>query len=398
MRTVSFLLSLLLIFTIPWENAFAVGGVNVLTRGIGMLMAAGWLVSTLKAGFRKPHPFHVVMFVFILWNIASFYWSVQGDDTVQRIKTYVQVGILAWILWDLYTTPKALKAGLQAYVLGAYVSIGSTIFNYLKGETYNYLRYSATGFNPNDLGLILALGIPVAWYLTVSKTNGRKAQALRLVNFAYVPAAILAILLTASRGSLIAALPALLFLVGSLTRLKLYQRVLLFAALTGSLFALLPLVPQSSFQRLGTTGTSIAEADLNSRVDIWREGIGVSSEHPIVGIGSGAYRAAVESGHVAHNSFLSVLVEVGMIGFVLFAAISAIAVYEAMHQPRRDSIFWFTVLLVWALGVSVHSWEHQKTTWLFLSLVVISAGAFRRQRLRRGSVRKRRPVESKSAI
>jgi O-antigen ligase len=398
MRTVSFLLSLVLIFAIPWENAIAVGGVNVLTRGIGMLIAAVWLVSAPKVGFRKPHPFHMVMFLFILWNIASFYWSFDGGHTVQNIKTYIQVGIMTWILWDLYTTPKALKAGLQAYVLGAYVSIGSTIFNYLTGVEYRHLRYSATGFNMNDLGFIVALGIPLAWHLAVSKSNGGKAQALRLVNFAYIPTAILAILLTASRGSLIAALPAFLFLVGSLTRLKLYQRVLLFVALTGSLFALLPLVPQSSFQRLGTTGTSITEADLHGRIDIWREGIGVFLEHPIVGIGSGAFRTAVESGKVAHNSFLSVLVEVGMIGFVLFAAILAIVVYEAMHQPRWDSIFLLTVLLVWVLGVSVHTWEQEKTTWLFLSLVVISASAFRGQTLRRSSSRKRRPIESNSAI
>jgi len=126
-------------------------------------------------------------------------------------------------------------------------------------------------------------------------------------------------------------------------------------------------------------GTSIAEADLHGRVDIWREGIAVLSQHPIVGIGSGAFHTAVESGNVAHNAFISVLVEVGVIGFVLFAAILAIAVYAAMHQPRWDSILWLTVLLVWALGVSVHSWEQKKVTWLFLSLVVISASMFSRQ-------------------
>ena len=138
MRTVSFLLSLAMIFAIPWENTIAVNGVSVLTKGIGMLMAAAWLVSTSKAGLRKPHQFHVVMFLFIDWNIASFFWSIQADNTAQNIMTYIQLGILSWILWDLYTTPKALRAGLQAYVLGAYVSIGSVIFNYLKGANYKH--------------------------------------------------------------------------------------------------------------------------------------------------------------------------------------------------------------------------------------------------------------------
>ena len=380
MRNFSFLLSLVLIFAMPWENIIAVGGISVLTISTGIIMAAVWLVSAPKVGFRKLRPFHMVVFLFILWNAASFFWSVEVDNTVLRIKTYVQVGIMIWILWDLYTTPKALKAGLQAYVLGAYVSIGSTIFNYLKGIEYKGLRYSATGFNANDLGLILALGIPVAWYLAVSKGNGEKAGALRFINFAYVPVAILAILLTASRGSLIAVFPTFLFLVWSLTRFKVYQRVLLLVALMGALFMVMPIVPQSSFQRLGTMGASIAEADLHGRVDIWGAGIRALSEHPVLGIGSGTFRTGVESGKVAHNSFISVLVEVGMIGFVLFAAILAFAVYEAMHQQRWDSIFWLTVLLVWALGLSVHTWEQEKITWLFLGLAVISANILTKQK------------------
>ena len=199
-------------------------------------------------------------------------------------------------------------------------------------------------------------------------------RRLRLVNYGYVPAAILAILLTASRGSLVATLPAFLFMLASLTQLKFHLRVLLFVALVGTLFGLQSLVPPSSLQRLSTTGTSIATGDLHGRVDIWRQGITVFTQHPLFGVGSGAFRAATERGSAPHNSYLSVLVDVGIVGFVLLAIVVAIAVYAVMHQPKWTSRFWLTVLLVLATGTLACNWETKKATWLFLGLAAVTAG------------------------
>ena len=375
MRTIAYWLSLVLIFLIPWENMISLGG-NETTwaKALGLLVGTVWVFTVVVTGkFRKPRPFHVAIYLFLLWNVISVFWSVDVDLTLVRLQTYFQLAVLVFILWDLYTTPAALQAGLQAYVLGAYVAIGSTVANYLAGVQESSLRYAATGFNANDLGLTLALGIPVAWHLAVSESNGKMAQALRLLNYAYLPAAVLAILLTGSRGALIAALPALFFVVGSLPRLKLFQRLLIFAALVGALLTLQSLVPQPSLDRLATTGTQIAAADLGGRVEIWSDGIAVFLDHPLLGVGTGAFRVAIESGKAAHNSYLAVLVGAGLIGFVLFAIILVMVVNQAMRQPKWASRLWLTILLVLALGNFVHNWELEKPNWLFLSLVIVSA-------------------------
>lgn len=77
-------------------------------------------------------------------------------------------------------------------------------------------------------------------------------------------------------------------------------------------------------------------------------------------------------GKVAHSSFLSVLVEVGLIGFALFGITLTIAVIQGLGQPKWDSGFWLSVLLVWGLGV-FFAWEPRKQKGLFLSLVIVSA-------------------------
>jgi O-antigen ligase len=376
MRTLAFWLSLAMIFAIPWEYMASIGGLGLrIPKMTGLLLASFWVITVIVTGeFRRPHVFHVAAFLFGLWNATSIFWSIDTEETANLALTYAQLVALVFILWDLYTSPEDLRAGLQVYVLGAYLSIVSTFINYLAGRTYSSGRTSATGFNPNNLGLTLALGIPVAWHLATSTTGKRFWRWVRWGNYLYIPAATLAILLSASRGSLVAAVPALVFTCGSLVRFKALVRVLILAALVSTLFALRPFIPGSAIQRLATTGVSVAQGDIGGRARIWQEGLAVFAERPILGVGSGAFRGAVESNRVAHNSFLSILTELGLVGFVLFAVILGIAAYQAVLQPRWDAIFWLAVLAVWALGLSVHTWEDRKPTWLFLGLVVVAAG------------------------
>lgn len=376
MRTVAFWLSLILIFTIPWELIIKFPGIGTVTRGIGIFVAGFWVLTVVASGeFRKPHLLHLAIFLFVLWNLVSSFWSVNISDTVINLQRLVQLAILSLILWDLYTTPKYLRIGLQAYIFGAYVSIADTINNFLSGNPSNQMgnRFGATGFNVNDLSLILAVGIPVAWYLASSQSYGKKGYILKVVNYCYIPAAFFSILLTASRGGLIATFPAFLYIILSFDQFKLSSRILILILLTSSMFAVLEFVPQASFDRLSTAATSISTGDLSGRGHIWLEGIQVFVDHPIIGVGSRGFRHAIESGRPPHNTFLSVLVDLGIIGFVLFAFTLAITVFHAIQQSKRESRLWLTILLILAVGFMIHNAEQKKIVWLFLTLIVVTA-------------------------
>ncbi len=379
MRNITYWLSLILIFVIPWENMIFVAGLGTISRVIGILVAVFWLETVLVTGeFRKPRAFHIAVGLFMLFNALSFFWTIDPDLTINRLKTYLQFFFLVFILWDLYRTPAALRAALQAYVLGAYVSIGSLIINRMAGIEAGYQRYTAAGFNANDVGMLLALGLPVAWYLAIFSEPSRKTQPLMWINFVYVPVAMAAILLTAGRGTLIATAPAMLFILGTVNRCPPLVRIIFVTALVAwCAFALPALVPESSYDRLGTTFSSIDEGDMGGRGKIWQEGLAIYGTHPVLGVGSGAYKAAaVDTNKVAHNVWLSILVELGLIGVLLFAVILAIVAKNIASQPRPISILWLTVFMVWGIGALVHPALQRKQTWLFLNLVVISASVF----------------------
>ena len=377
-RTIALAFSLVFIFMTPWQGVVNLPGIGTAAKFAGLAVAAVWVAAVVIQGqFRKPAPFHIAVYLFLLWNMVSTFWSADTSRTVFHLITWAQLFGLVLIIWDLYTSRAALLAGLQAYILGAFVAVGSAVANFLAGNAFYtpYQRFSSSNeATPDGFGFILALGIPVAWYLASSISTNKVGYFFKLLNYAYIPAAFVGIALSGTRTALIAAIPGMVFGITTLSRVRRPARVLLILLFVAFLFVFLPYVETlSSFQRLGTTIDEITAGDLTGRTAIWRDGFASFAARPIFGVGSNMYRSINSVGKLAHNSFLSVLVEVGLVGFVLFMSILTIAFIQAWIQPKWDRRFWFTMLVVWTIGASTLTWEHRKTTWIFLSLLVASA-------------------------
>jgi hypothetical protein len=170
MRTIALTLSLVLVFMIPWEGvikvpALGTEGSSSAARFMGLAVGTFWVATVVMTRrFRRPRPFHVMVFLFVLWNVLSVLWSGDPNSTIDHVVTWGQSLGMVFILWDLYTTRAALLAGLQAYILGAYVALGGAVASYFAGNTaYKYQRFTPGGdVNPDGFAFIVALGIPVA--------------------------------------------------------------------------------------------------------------------------------------------------------------------------------------------------------------------------------------------
>ena len=373
MRKITYWLAVILIFIVPWEDSLSVSTLGSLARVMGLVVAVFWVATILLEGrFRKPHLFHVLVLLFFLWNFVSLFWSLDIESTIQRIKTYSQIFLLMLIFWEVFQKPDNLMAGLQAYIYGAYVLIASTIYNYINGNVAVAYegRYSATGVNAVDLTMILMMGLPIAMQLFFAAGQENKGRILKLINLAYIPSSIFAIILTGSRTSLIAIIPFGIYLFAT-QQIKFDRKILVFGILLISLLALLPFIPQTVITRLGTVGASIEAGDLGGRGDLWREGIAAFAQHPILGVGGGAINYAI--GAAVHNTFISVATETGLIGFVLFLSILGLVVYKVSRLPRRTSELWLAIFMTWAIGVLSLSWEFRKVTWIILSFAIIES-------------------------
>ncbi len=367
----------LFVFTIPWEKTVWVPGLGTASRAIGIAAFGAAVAGAFRnrKSLRQPNLALVLAALFVAWSAMTWLWSIDRAATLVRIGTFAQLLAMMWLVWESARTPAEQRQLLHAYVAGAAVASAATIMRYAQGLQTYWRRYAASGFDPNDLGLTVALAIPMALYLArIGRTPG--TWVYRLI----VAAASAAILLTASRTAVIAAVLGFAFVVWMWRGSDIGQRVSSAMLLAGLILGALWFAPASSRARIATLPGELTRGTLHNRTRLWTSGVRALKQHPIIGVGSGAYPAAVRPwlgvpgipGHeyVAHNTFLSVLVEEGLIGFAVFTLLlGTLAVFAGMLDAPERAL-WVVMLMVWAVGVFTLTWEHRKPTWLIFALIM----------------------------
>ena len=377
MRKITYWLSLILIFVIPWENILVFPGLGTIGRVVGLLTGCFWIYTVIKSRkIRKLHSFHWLFFLFFLWNTISIFWTIDTHLTRERILTNFQLVVLVLIIWDIYTDQEHVKCGLQAYVLGAWVASGLIIYNFVLNINVNASnRYTIIGFNENIIAFLISLGIPLAWHLAISDLSKQKPKFLRCVNYLYPFLALFAIVLTGTRTGLLASIPALIYVIVSLfTSKNLEFGFDYFIGLGGLLLLIVIIVDLPLLERVISIRELISDMDFEGRGKIWRNGIKLFWEHPIIGSGGNTFTILSANNREAHNVFLSQLVEVGIIGLALISALCLLTLYAVFHQPKKElSILWLLVFLAWFINANATSLEYRKGTWLFFGLIIASS-------------------------
>jgi O-antigen ligase len=337
--------------------------VGILASGIGILAIIA------KGRVRRPGLGHALMALFVTWAALSYLWSDDPEGTLVEVGVYGRSLIMVWLIWEFSSAEREQIRLLQAYVLGTFVSSIDTLYQFLSHKEAAYQRYAGAGSNPDDLGLIMALSIPVSYYLMI-QIKGRTAWLYRI----QLILAGTSILLSAARGSVLAALVGLSIVPLTSRRLTRHQKLVTVPATALLVCAGLFFVPTTSLERLSAIPKELAQGTLSGRTFIWVAGFEVFREHPFLGVGAGAFSQSVLpsllSRQVAHNTLLSLLVELGVIGLGLFCALLGVLVLSANELPWLPKTLWLVSLGVWLVGVSSLSWEMRKPTWLFFGLLL----------------------------
>jgi O-antigen ligase len=129
--------------------------------------------------------------------------------------------------------------------------------------------------------------------------------------------------------------------------------------------------PQLIRERFDTSNA--AGSDLASRVDFWRAAENIWENHPVLGVGLGgfpnAYVAAPVPGKQflpdtefeppphAHNLYLNVLAEQGLIGFLALLALGAATIRYCLRL-RRDNQRWVALIGTAGLAMIVAGGVH----------------------------------------
>ena len=371
-RNVALLALSLFVFSIPYENGVTIPGVGSLARIAGFL-AVGVVVLTLvergRVHLRPASLFLAMVAVYVLWNLASHFWSVEPGATMTRAATLVQLAAMVWMLHQVGSDDRRRDVIAQAFVLGAYASIGVALAVFVSGaQTWSR---DVGGLNPNWFAIGCSFAVPVAWGLAL-----RARRPLTLyVNALYPAFAVFAVVLSASRGGFVTLLIALTVIPLTLGRLgpvrQLIVFVLVITAATGTFLAAPQLFAglEANVERLQSTVDEIDGGTLTGRTVIWDAGVDAFMASPIVGHGYATFRAVVEprlgQGRSAHNAFLSIAVGSGAIGLALFATLIGVVAVGVIAMPARRIEF-LVIIATLIVGMIPANLENNKSVWFLL--------------------------------
>lgn len=301
---------------------------NHITKGLGLILALAYAVRTYRTRIR-PTP---ELFLYGLWMV----WSLGGlfsDGVYPELfwwiwKRILLVWFLLLIVGGFTDSRRTLSFNLVCFLIGAGIVAG---YSYVTGEyrsaVSEEVRVVGMAGNANTFGWVLLLATMALAYFWMLPSKGTKTVRYVVIGTLMVVAAVGTILSGSRKGVLALALFYIMWGWTCYRREAMRRPLLLFAilvifAVSGYGFV--------SFASKGRTGRRFAatwkalkgERAWGSgadRANIYREGIKLFFEHPVIGVGLNHFKVHVGVG--AHSEYLEIACDTGLVGFVLYFAI-----------------------------------------------------------------------------
>lgn len=303
------MLYLLLVLIRPQDYPALLESFSIPLQPIVLIVAAGFWLLLRRKNFDAPQ--YPLLLLFFVTMLVSHVFNGWIGGAVEQVEKFAPV-VLAFVVFanGLDRRSRVLKMmavfALSAAVLAVHgieqqqTGIGWTGVGLSQGTRIQYVGI----FNdPNDLGLLFVACIPMSAYLS---SRGGVLGLRRLFWWGVTAILVYGVYLTDSRGALL----ALLAVLGT----YIWQRKgMLVAGVLGGMAVAVLLALPSRFSEIDAE-----EASAQGRVESWYEGLQMFRGHPLFGVGPEQYTDY--NPLTAHNSFVLILAETGIIGYTLWLA------------------------------------------------------------------------------
>jgi O-antigen ligase len=376
------------------------GGLPV-TKLMGILLVIAWLPALINSerGQRKlfeSSRFLYLLALFILWAGLSALWAEHSGAALTAVTRYIPNALLFPIVYAAIRKRDDARFLVAALVLGALLAAAYGVANPSFGEDPGRLSGALGNANATAASMVMALVLVGGLFAAL-----RDSPWLRGLAALALPLCFIALLLTASRGGLIALAGALVVTIFVAGRWRKAMIAMIAVVLLGGVFYFAVLAPSGARDRVSQPGGG------TGRVDIWTVGWRIVESHPINGVGAGNFITStvhyllqpgiinrddfiVDNPKVAHNTYLSVLAELGIVGLVLFLAIviwvlsfalKAARIFDRAGDPGMAALS--RAVLVALIGVLVGAFfdtrEYSSDLWMLMALAPALLGLARAQ-------------------
>jgi O-antigen ligase len=314
---------------------------------VGLLLAISW-VATLatrpdaKSDFASAHPGLSYLIVLLLsWAAVSQLWAEGSGEALTALSRLALNLILFLIIFTAVRTPTQAIGFVAAFAAGACLDAlyGLLFAPPAPGAT---ARLSSSIDNPNELASTLVAALALSLGLA---TALRRLPLVRLAAAAGAALCAAGIFLTGSRGALVGLAVALaaFLVIGARWRGRLIVVAAVVVVAGVGYYRYLA----SAELRAHVSGVGSGEA----RLDLWTVGWRMVEDQPVRGLGAGQFNvssvhyllqpgaigrgdAFIGTPKVAHNTYLEVWVELGLVGLILFLSLLIFCLYATLKAVR----------------------------------------------------------------
>lgn len=324
---------------VPFDLVPYLQGNATLTKPLGVLAAAVLLaVGLIERRLERPPVAAIWWGLLIVWAALSATWALDSDLVLHRLLTVISLYGLYLVASSFRVSTRELLGVCVLVVLGGAL-VAATAYLYgtdaSGSDPRARLIIGPYQSNPNGLGEALILPLALALYgLSILRQ-----WIWRLLAWALAALIALGIFASMSRGAVVSTIAVIVIL---LLRLRAREPIIVGVI---SLLALTVTVPATFFDRFRALFTG-DDATGSLRTDIWEVGLDALKDFGLFGAGLENF-TMVHKLHVpvgpfgypfgAHNSYLMVWVELGLVGFALMLGALA-SLYVTAARTRRVNI------------------------------------------------------------
>ena len=321
----------------PAEVIPALSSLRLALTTFGLTLVL-WAFSGKRTVFLKPTTNRFAM-ALLAAMIVSVPFSVWPTRSIEELVIFAKQLTVFFLIMNLLQSTASVTRLLSVLVLALSFHAVVVIKRYLAGEMYLDRVFGVAGgsfSDPNDLALSFVMIFPVTLHLAM-RTRNLGFRCLWAIFALLFPAAIVA---TQSRGGLLGLMAASGVLV-------LESRRKLTVMLTLGVCGLVILaVTPSAFNRYESIKDYRQDESALTRLTVWKAGVRMWSDHPLTGVGVGAFSTAygqtyrdpafsLKTWYDAHSSPIKVMAELGTPGLLAWCGMVA-AGLVGLYQIRRQ--------------------------------------------------------------
>ena len=331
------------------------------------------------------------------WAGASVLWARDPGAAFSSAFRLAQMLFLVFLVFSAIAERRDLRLFAWAFIAGAVLTSALGLSG-LVGDGPDAVgaasRFGGAFGNPNNLAAVVLPALALVGFQFFAAR--RPFERLLLAGSgAFL---VLTLFLTQSRGGLVGFGVMSIVAVAIATPFRARVLVLVLAVLvTGMAYFTIVASPTEEHRV-----TSFSAADSTGRADLWNVALQVTRDHPLAGIGMGNFTTVApeylqrnldvrrsdlflrENATEVHNTYLTVLAELGVVGLLLFLAFLGAVLGIALRSARTlasvrdvETDLLARSLIVGAAGMLAayffFSAEFEKQLWLILgSLVALS--------------------------